>query len=117
MMSLEVLIAVNEDIALQAAEEGLEPFVPSDSDALGFWQRIRLPNIGYYEPDGWEKTEASWFVDKTGWGREDEPALTLNRFKKELQQYIRANPGHGFAVTEEGEFQLYVSAFRRTATT
>ena len=106
--------AITQQRRREAAEEGLEPYVPGCPDAIDFWQRIRLPNIGYLEPDGWERTEQSWFVDKTGWGRTNEPALTLEQFKKELHNYIRANSAAGYAVTQEGEHQLVVSAFKRT---
>jgi hypothetical protein len=63
------------------------------------------------EPNGWEKVE-SWFLDKYGVGLESEPAITHRRLKNILRDYIKTNPGHGFAVTEEGQFQVVVSAFR-----
>ena len=66
MMSLETIIAINEQIAAEAAQEGLVPFVPSSADAVDYWPPFPFPNLGYLEPDGWEKTEARWFVDKTG---------------------------------------------------
>jgi hypothetical protein len=51
-------------------------------------------------------------VDKTGWGAPWEPALTWDGLKRQLQAYVAENPGHGFAITEEGQFQLYITAFR-----
>jgi len=66
----------------------------------------------FADPLSWERTEESWFVDKSGWGQEWEPALTWNRLKDELREYIAHNPRHGFGITEEGQFQLYVTAFR-----
>ena len=75
-------------------------------------RRFRFPSLGYLEPDGWEKTDQTWFVDKTGHGHDWEPALTVEQFKRELRGYIGTNPGRGFAITEEGPFQVYVTAFR-----
>lgn len=114
MMSLEVIIAVNEEIAAQAAADDLVPFVPHSADDVDYWPPFPFPNLGYFEPDGWEKTEQHWFVDKTGRGLPNEPALTHEQFIRELRRYIAANAGHGLAITEEGEFQVVISAFRRT---
>ena len=115
MMSLEVLRQVNEDIARQAAEEGLVPYVPFDVQEVDSYPPFPLPNLGYLEPEGWEKTDTSWFVDKTGGGQDYEPALTWSQFKRRMRQYISQHPGHGFAITEEGECQVYISAFQPLA--
>ena len=111
MMSLEVLAAVNNQIAREAAREGLVPYVPFTADEAE--TPFTFPNIGNLEPAGWRKTGASWFVDKMGHGLDWEPALTWQQFRRRLAGYILRHPGHGFAITEEGEFQVVVSAFRR----
>lgn len=115
MMSLTVIRQMNEEIAAEAAQQDRRPYVPWDAEEVEHWTRCPLPNLGYFEPAGWERTEASWFVDKTGHGLAWEPAMTWRHFRQQLAQYVVENPGHGFAITEEGEFQLYVSAFRRMA--
>lgn len=113
MMSLEVIVAVNNQIARAAARRRLVPYVPSGASEVDGWHNLpfEFPNIGYLEPNGWEKVE-SWFVDKYGVGLESEPAITHRRLKVILRDYILANRNHGFAITEEGEFQVVVSAFR-----
>ena len=111
MMSLEVLRAVNAEIAQQAAREGLVPYVPASADEAT--TPFFCPNIGTLKPRGWRKAGASWFVDKTGHGETWEPALTWKEFRRQLAGYILRHPGHGFAITEEGEFQVVISAFRR----
>jgi len=113
MMSLEVIIAVNQQIAREAAAEGLVPYVPFNVEEIDRCPPFLFPNIGYLEPDGWEKTDKSWFADKYGCGLPWEPALTWDQFKRQLVGYILRHPGHGFAITEEGEFQVVVSAFRQ----
>lgn len=113
MMGLETLIAINNDIARQAARRGLRPYVPSGVDEVDGWRQLpfeAFPNIGYLKPKGWEKVE-SWFTDKYGVGLESEPAMTHRRLREVLRDYVVENPGHGFAVTEEGPFQVVVSAF------
>ena len=111
MMSLEVLVAVNNEIARQAAREGLVPYIPSSPAEAT--TPFFCPNIGTLNPRGWRKPEASWFVDKTGHGFDWEPAYTWQQFRRQLAGYLLRHPGYGFAITEEGEFQVVVSAFHK----
>jgi len=78
MMSLGAIIAINEEIAAEAAQEERIPFVPDRPENVDRWPPFPFPNLGYYEPPGWEATDEQWFVDATGHGAEDEPALTVN---------------------------------------
>jgi hypothetical protein len=111
MMSIDVLIAVNNDIARKAARQRLVPYVPASADEVQSpWF---CPNIGSLQPKGWEKTGQTWFVDKTGHGLDWEPALTWAQFRRRLGGYILRHPSHGYAIVEEGEFQCAVAAFRR----
>lgn len=112
MMSLETIVAVNQEVAEKAASEKLVPYVPAGPSEIEQWSTLPFPSIGYYEPPGWKKTDAEWFVDKSGLGKEWEPALTLQQFKFELRGYALVHPGYGFAAVEEGEFQAMVAAFR-----
>jgi len=113
MLSLGAIRAINEEIATLAARKRRVPFVPDAPEDVDRWPPFPFPNLGYYEPPGWEVTDQNWFIDKTGRGDEDEPALTVRRFRKELRHYIGESPGDGFAITEEGEFQAVISAFRQ----
>ena len=112
MMSLDAIRHLNTQVAVEAAEREVVPYVPFDAEEVDYWPSIPFPNLGYLASDGWEKTDAVWFVDKTGHGHDGEVALTVEQFKREVRAYVAEHPGHGFAVTEEGEFQVYVSAFR-----
>jgi hypothetical protein len=111
MMSLEVIVAVNNEIAREAAREGLVPYVPVSADEAT--TPFFCPNIGTLKPRGWRKTGQTWFVDKTGFGLDHEPALTWAQFRSRLTGYILRHPTHGFAISEEGEFQVVVSAFKK----
>lgn len=111
MMSLDVLVAVNEEIAARAARRKRKPFVPDRPEDVERWPAFPFPNIGYLEPDGWEQVD-SWFIDKSGHGAEWEPALTHEQFKRLLLEYITENPSHGYAIVEEGEFQATVGVFQ-----
>jgi hypothetical protein len=112
MWSLEVINYLNRKAARKARKRGATPFVPAGPENVENWPPFPFPNLGSYDPPGWKRTEENWFVDKSGWGRSNEPALTWDGLKQHLQEYIAENPGHGFAITEEGQFQLYITAFR-----
>ncbi len=109
MMSVVVIVAVNNEIARQAARERLVPYVPVNADEAT--SPFFCPNIGFLKPCGWRKTGATWFVDKTGHGESWELALTWKEFRRQLAGYLLRHHGHGFAITEEGECKVVVSAF------
>jgi hypothetical protein len=111
MMSLDVIIAVNNEIAQEAAKRGLVPYTPFSADEVR--SPFTFPNIGPLKPRGWRKTGQTWFVDKCGHGLETEPALTWAQFRRQLAIYLLRHPSHGFAIVEEGEFQCVVGSFRR----
>ena len=113
MMSVEVLVAVNNQIARTAAKQGLYPYVPSDIEEVT--SPFFCPNIGSLKPRGWKKTGETWFVDKTGHGETWEPSLTWQQFRRQVAGYILRHSSHGFAITQESEFQVVVSAFKRIA--
>lgn len=55
------------------------------------------------------------FVDSSGFGADDEPALTQNRFMNELSRIIAENNGRVYAtITNAGQFQVYVGLFKKT---
>ena len=112
MMSLEAIRALNEKIAIEAENLSLEPYTPAGPDETDDYPPFPFPSLGKI-PEGWEETE-SFFVDKTGVGRESEPALTIEQFRTLLHDHIADHPSHAYAITEEGPFQLVVSALVRS---
>lgn len=100
-MDLSTIRAVNAKHAAAAAQERREPmFIACEEDAR------RIPFIGDYEPPGWQRVH-TLFVDKSGYGQRDEPALTLAQFIEQVQ------PDLAYAVIEEGPFQVYIGAYER----
>jgi hypothetical protein len=112
MFSLEVIYHLNQQAAKKARKSRKTPFVPDGPKEVENWPPFPFPLLGDYDPPGWERTGDTWFCDKSGWGEPGEPALTWEQLKNQLQDYIAEHPGHGFGITEEGQFQLYVTAFR-----
>ena len=72
-----------------------------------------FPNIGSLKPRGWRKTKRSGSWTRPGHGEPWELALTWAQFRSRLAGYLLRHPGHGFAITEEGEHQVFVTAFRK----
>jgi len=112
MMSLETIIALNNQIADEAIRNDLAPFVPDGPEATDDWPPFPFPNLGHV-PDGWQVAE-QFFVDKTGLGRSSEPALTVDQFRSSVHDHIMDHPEHGYAIIEEGPFQVIVAALQRT---
>ena len=46
-----------------------------------------------------------YFVDGSGWGQEDEPALTAEQFLKKIQK------GKFYAIIECGQFQVNIGEY------
>jgi hypothetical protein len=115
MFSLEVIIHLNNEAAREARRKKKEPHVPTPEEIENF-PPFPLPHLGPFMPPGWEQVEdAVWFADSSGWGRNDEPALSVGQLKEALRQYAVENPGHGFGITEAGQFQCHVAAYRPIA--
>lgn len=114
MMDLATIEAMSRKAARKAAAENLTPYVPYNADEVENYESFPFPFLGTLVPDGWEETEDQWFVDSSGFGREGEPALTVEQFQRELYDYVVDHPGYGFAVVGAGQFQVYVAAFKPT---
>jgi hypothetical protein len=56
-------------------------------------------------------------VDSSGFGADDEPALSTSQFNRELLRLLEEAEAEGrcvaLAVTDVGQFQLYVTVFER----
>lgn len=110
-MSTEMINQLSDEAAERAAQKGLTPYVPWDADEVaeyGESRNIPFPNLGSHRPAGWELVEDR-MVDKSGMGDESEPALTV----RGLRQWVTDNPGNGWALIEEGQFQVVVGRFTK----
>src|ERR1700684_756295 len=112
MYSLEAMDRRDQQVVKLARKNKKQPLIltPEDVQAWNF----SLPDLGSYVPRGWERVEdpIAWFVDHSGWGKDDEPALSLDQFKKVLLAHVQENPTHGYAIVETGPFQMYVAIFQ-----
>jgi hypothetical protein len=114
MMAIETIRRMSREAAVKAARAHKVPFTVTQDDIVellaGRTGTIQFPFLGDYVPKGWELTD-TLFVDSSGFGRPGEPALT------QFQFYTRLKPGYGYAITEAGQFQVYIGEFRKPART
>ena len=109
MMSGGQIMKLANDAAVRAAKRKQEPRVFFDAaDIEEYFGNI--PNIDTFRPEGWELVEQR-MVDKSGWGAYDEPALTVEGYKKWLSEYLETPETVGWAIIEEGQFQIVVGRF------
>ena len=116
MLDLATIHEMAAEAAQEAAQEGRVPYEYWDGEPIG--PPFRFPFLGDYVPDGWRKRGNDLFVDKSGWGAPDEPAMTVDALVAEIKRLLCATPPDkrlGFAITLEGEFQLYVGVYERDA--
>jgi hypothetical protein len=106
MLDLAQIQHMANEQARRARGAGVKPMLltPAVLASIRRNGRFPFPNIGSYRPRGFKLVE-SYFVDKSGFGREDEPALTARGLLARLQA------GRFYAIIEEGEFQCYVGEF------
>jgi len=106
MMSLNQIHELSDEAARKAKRHGLRPMVlwPTEADRLKLGGSMPFPFIGNYRPKGWKLVD-TYFVDRTGLGSENEPALSRAAFRSKLKA------GMGYAVIEAGQFQVYVGEF------
>ena len=98
MMGPGVIRKMNQEAAEAAAQEGMEPYV--------YWD-LSEARQGAPFP---------WFVDTSGYGADDEPALSQRQLTARIVETIETKTEGtqvGFALVELGQFQGYLGVFRR----
>lgn len=103
MLSLEQIKAISREAAEKASKENLMPFVVEQED-IDNMPPFPFPFLGDHVPNGWHKVN-EFFVDSSGFGGDNELALSVRQFLTKLKV------GRGYAVTEAGEFQVYVGEY------
>ena len=105
MFSQSQIMEMSRKAGRDAARAHRTPLLWEAGDTLDHLRR--MPNLGDHRPKGWKLL--SWeLVDSSGFGAEDEPALT----PRQLLAWVK--PGHGYAIIEQGQFQVVVGEFKKT---
>ena len=103
MMGLETIRRMNAEAVEVAEEEGKMPFVAICDGDTGVFSS---PLFGDYTPAGWKQID-EFFVDSSGLGAEDEPALTRKQLLRKVKE------GLGYGIGDRGQFQLFIRVFEK----
>lgn len=78
---------------------------------LGKTSNRVIPFLGYYVPTCWARSSRDdvLFVDTSGFGAPDEPALTWEQLAEVFEQHL----GQGVGIVEAGEFQACLAIYTR----
>jgi hypothetical protein len=111
MMSLDTIRSLSRLQCAKAAKRNRKPLIVEADDIesakAGDYSGIKIPSLGGFVHPNFKPTGREFFVDKTGYGSEREPALTLKQFIDKLV------PGKAYATVEEGPCQVYVAEYER----
>ena len=108
---------LNEEIGRRAKRMNLAPYFLKNSKKLDKMPPYPFPNLGAFANHYDETMEEvkTFFVDSSGFGREDEPALTREQFHQQLKELIDNHPeGLYIGISGEGQFQIYITAWKKS---
>lgn len=93
-----VPVIVNAMVAAEMAKGNLE--------TSGIW----FPHLGDHVPKGWRTFGARMFCDMTGIDLSG-PARSFGSLARHIAASYEHSPRHGWATTEQGQFQTYVQEY------
>ncbi len=103
MYDLNTIKELNWWAGNKAKSNKLQPLIATCDKDPGIF---RCPDLGNHTPKGW-KEMTRYFVDNSGLGSFNEPALTSSQFLERVKE------GKGYAIVESGQFQVYIGEFIR----
>jgi len=111
MMSAQQINSVNDEKSEYARKFREIPYTiwPGDIDnwKTGKNLPVPFPHLGDYIPDGFETDGEPLFIDTSGFGASDEPALTQDQLFDTLET------GKAYAFVSVGQFQAYLQQYTR----
>jgi hypothetical protein len=108
MYDLATLNYLNDKACKEARRNAVQPLQIVDQSEIDMFPKgIRIPFVGERNVRGWKLVE-ELFVDTSGFGADDEPALSLRQLKNRLEV------GKGYGILRSGEFQSYLGVFVKT---
>ena len=110
MMDLSTIRNMADKAARKAARDKCVPYVIHDEAEGERSTTFPFPFMGDYCPRGWTLVE-TLFCDSSGMGGEDEAALSVRQLRTKLLERVKADETYGFAITEAGQFQVYLGVY------
>lgn len=59
----------------------------------------------------WRTVGDSYMVDASGFGADNEPALTIAKFTARLESLKKSGDNYGLAIIEAGQFQVVIQEY------
>ena len=103
MMSLSSIRQMSREACRKAAKAGAFPYVPLHEDEIDAFPPFPFPFLGDYRPKGWKLVD-TLFVDSSGFGEDDETALSVPQLKAKLRELQRSGKTYGYGIVEAGPF-------------
>tara|TARA_B100000085_G_scaffold78231_1_gene70328 strand:- start:5126 stop:5527 length:402 start_codon:yes stop_codon:yes gene_type:complete len=129
MMDIDTIVALNKEAGNKAKRHGIKP-TTFESQNLSVKNLGEIVNLGNYIPKGWKRLNIkkyvmSWelpyshkilnkgglFVDSSGFGQPNEPALTIEQLISLMAKLLSNKPSLGFGIISQGQFQLTIGVF------
>ena len=123
MMSLQQIESESRRAARRSAKEGRGPLIIEPSDLTNLKQAVRgVPFLGTRTPKGFKLLSTyqlpiggyksypykELFVDTSGFGSDNEPALSQDRFIEAVGQLVKSFGAIALSLSEVGQFQGHV---------
>jgi|2_EtaG_2_1085320.scaffolds.fasta_scaffold35450_3 hypothetical protein len=114
MWGLETIRQINEEAATAARGDGNAPYCIGVADSLDEWPPFPFPHLGYACDDVDQEHDRldTCLVDRSGFGAEDEPALTALAFRNRLGTLREQHGALMVALEEIGQFQVYIAIWK-----
>jgi len=114
MYGLETIRAMNRSAAEKATDEGLQPFVLDCPSLFDEMPPFPFPHLGDLceEVDDRKERIDTLFVDTSGFGADNEPALSINQFVAKLKHLLDEHSEISVAIESAGQFQAYIAIWK-----
>ena len=129
MMDIDTIVALNKEAGNKAKKDGVKP-TTFEHKTLDRFDLMKIVNLGNYVPKGWKRLDVNkyvmkWelpyshkilgkgglFVDSSGFGQPNEPALTIDQLISLMAKLLSNKPSLGFGIVSEGQFQITIGVF------
>lgn len=114
MMSASAIQEIADEAGRDARIMGTQPYHLDGLEQIDEWPPYPFPFLGSAADDVDKDHErvADLFCDSSGFGSPGEPALTEDQLKSRVTDLLLVHGPLLLAVTEQGQFQVYVAAWR-----
>ena len=106
MMDIDTIVALNKEAGNKAKRHGIKPTKGWRRFDVNKWvEEWDLPYSFKFLDKG------GLFVDSSGFGSDNEPALTVDQLLDVMAQLLTQRSDLGFGIISEGQFQITIGVF------